>query len=149
MSQPDAALEDLANLTAATEALVRLRSGLLWSGHEGCEIERLLPLLARKAVAATKRALFKPPPPAEPRHQAPDDLLTRVANLPLREARAIFEAAYLAAQVIRCRGNVAAAAEAIGMERVALYRKLAKLDVAIQREPGRMRSRRKNANERP
>ena len=45
-------------------------------------------------------------------------------NLPLREAREIFEREYLLAQVNRFGGNISRTAEFVGMERSALHRKL-------------------------
>ncbi len=44
--------------------------------------------------------------------------------LPLREAREAFERAYLEAQLTRFSGNISRTAQAIGMERSALHRKL-------------------------
>jgi two-component system nitrogen regulation response regulator NtrX len=45
-------------------------------------------------------------------------------SLPLKEARGLFEREYLAAHLRRFDGNIAQAAEHIGMERTALYRKV-------------------------
>jgi DNA-binding NtrC family response regulator len=137
--RPDPALQDLANVAAASEALARLTQmgGPLWGTAAAGQIKQLLPRLARKAVATA--ATFLPPPPVSPPAPALDPLLERVAALSLREARAIFEGAYLAAQVVRHKGNVTAAAVAAGMERSALHRKLALLGVEVRREPGRIR----------
>jgi hypothetical protein len=157
--QPDPAVQDLANLAVASEALARLASinnGVFWGTETAAEIARLLPRLGRKLTGAAHRAAtfqFPPvvtaPPSSEmlpvplPSAPAVDPLLERVAMLPLREARAIFEAAYLAAVVVRHKGNVQAASKAAGMERSALHRKLKELGVEVQREPGRTRARRK------
>ena len=42
-------------------------------------------------------------------------------ELPLREAREIFEREYLSRQLELCRGNVSRLAERVGMERTHLY----------------------------
>jgi two-component system nitrogen regulation response regulator NtrX len=50
-------------------------------------------------------------------------------NLPLREAREIFEKDYLLAQISRFSGNISRTSEFIGMERSALHRKLKTLGI--------------------
>jgi len=50
-------------------------------------------------------------------------------NLPLREAREVFEREYLIAQINRFSGNISRTAEFIGMERSALHRKLKSLAI--------------------
>jgi two-component system nitrogen regulation response regulator NtrX len=52
-----------------------------------------------------------------------------VANLPLREAREVFEREYLVAQINRFGGNISRTAGFVGMERSALHRKLKSLGV--------------------
>jgi two-component system, NtrC family, nitrogen regulation response regulator NtrX len=51
-------------------------------------------------------------------------------DMPLREAREIFEKQYLSAQLIRFDHNITKMAMAIGMERSALHRKLKSLNIA-------------------
>ena len=151
--QPDPALQDLINLAAASEALGRLVNvPPYFGGREGQELRQLVPLLARKTVVAAKRALRLQPPavigaPAtvvEPSLPA-DDLLARVASLPLRPARAVFETAFLARQVVRHKGNLSSAADFCGMERSAFYRKLRGLGIigTFERLPGRTRHRKR------
>lgn len=53
----------------------------------------------------------------------------KLMNLPLREAREVFEREYLMAQVSRFGGNISRTAEFIGMERSALHRKLKSLGI--------------------
>ncbi len=53
-----------------------------------------------------------------------------ILNLPLREAREIFEREYMLAQLAKFSGNVSQTASFIGMERSALHRKLRLLSVA-------------------
>jgi DNA-binding NtrC family response regulator len=111
----------------------------LWGSDEADQIKRMLPRLARKTVAATRRALhFQVPAVIEV--PAVDPLLERVADMSLRKARAVFEAAYLARQVVRHKGNISAAADAIGMERSALSRKLAGLGIIAGRTRHRKRT---------
>ncbi|TWT10726.1 sigma-54 dependent transcriptional regulator [Reyranella sp. CPCC 100927] len=52
-----------------------------------------------------------------------------VMQLPLREAREVFEREYLMAQVTRFGGNISRTASFVGMERSALHRKLKSLGV--------------------
>jgi two-component system nitrogen regulation response regulator NtrX len=52
-----------------------------------------------------------------------------IMQLPLREAREVFEREYLMAQVTRFGGNISRTANFIGMERSALHRKLKSLGV--------------------
>ncbi|MBL0941602.1 MAG: sigma-54-dependent Fis family transcriptional regulator [Alphaproteobacteria bacterium] len=52
-----------------------------------------------------------------------------ILNLPLREAREIFERQYLLSQVSRFAGNISQTASFVGMERSALHRKLRSLGV--------------------
>ncbi|MEC9234608.1 MAG: sigma-54 dependent transcriptional regulator [Pseudomonadota bacterium] len=59
-----------------------------------------------------------------------EDLLA----MPLKDARASFERDYLSAQIQRFNGNITKAAEAIGMERSALHRKIKSLDIHPQDE---------------
>ena len=49
--------------------------------------------------------------------------------LPLREAREVFERAYLQQQLLLCGGKVGQLAKRVGMERTHLYRKLRSLGV--------------------
>ncbi|MET3560473.1 two-component system nitrogen regulation response regulator NtrX [Bartonella japonica] len=53
-----------------------------------------------------------------------------IMDLPLREARELFEKRYLEAQIGRLGGNISRTAEFIGMERSALHRKLKALGVS-------------------
>ena len=50
-------------------------------------------------------------------------------NLPLRDARGVFEKDYLKAQVTRFEGNISRTADFVGMERSALHRKLKSMGI--------------------
>ena len=62
--------------------------------------------------------------------------LASALELPLREAREIFEREYLLAQINRFGGNISRTAEFVGMERSALHRKLRALGVSSQERTG-------------
>ena len=71
-----------------------------------------------------------------PGGSVPDDgelglggIMGMVPNLPLREARELFEREYLIAQINRFGGNISRTASFVGMERSALHRKLKLLGV--------------------
>lgn len=63
-----------------------------------------------------------------------DSILERSLNMPLREAREVFEKHYLIAQLARFKGNISKTAQFIGMERSALHRKMRSLEVENQRD---------------
>lgn len=67
-----------------------------------------------------------PPEISMPANLRPDSH-AEMMNLPLREAREIFEREYLLAQMNRFNGNVSRTANFVGMERSALHRKLKSL----------------------
>ena len=77
--------------------------------------------------------------PPEVRNQLPgvayansndaDGLGGRLMDLPLRDAREMFEREYLQSQVNRFGGNISKTAQFIGMERSALHRKLKSLKI--------------------
>jgi two-component system nitrogen regulation response regulator NtrX len=54
-----------------------------------------------------------------------------LVNTPLKEARELFEAQYLTAQLERFEGNIAKTADFIEMDRTALYRKLKMLNISF------------------
>ncbi|WP_407965023.1 sigma-54-dependent transcriptional regulator [Bartonella sp. C271] len=91
-------------------------------------IERLLILVRDDDGPITKELL-----PAE----VSDSILhiqmdtdKNIMDLPLREARELFEKRYLMTQIERLGGNISRTAEFIGMERSALHRKLKVLGVS-------------------
>ena len=50
-----------------------------------------------------------------------------ILNLPLREAREVFERDFISAQLMRFGGNISRTASHVGMERSALHRKIKSL----------------------
>ncbi len=86
-------------------------------------IERLMIICGTgDASEITPDMLPKDTPPSAQDDGAFD--MEKLLALPLREARESFERAYLAAQLTRFSGNISRTAQAIGMERSALHRKL-------------------------
>ena len=74
------------------------------------------------------------------RQTGPDEgrivLAARLATLPLREARELFEREYLLTQINRFGGNISRTATFVGMERSALHRKLKSLGVVTTAKSG-------------
>jgi two-component system nitrogen regulation response regulator NtrX len=69
-------------------------------------------------------------------HAGGDGLDATLVNLPLREAREVFERDYLIAQINRFGGNISKTATFVGMERSALHRKLKSLGVVTTSRGG-------------
>ena len=53
-------------------------------------------------------------------------------NLPIKDARRIFEKNYLETQLNRFKGNIAKTSSFVGMDRSALHRKLKELNINIK-----------------
>jgi two-component system, NtrC family, nitrogen regulation response regulator NtrX len=92
-------------------------------------VERLMILAAGDPEAALTASMLPSEigalVPTTPNGQGGEKLM----NLPLREAREVFEREYLFAQISRFGGNISRTAEFVGMERSALHRKLKSLQV--------------------
>ena len=54
-------------------------------------------------------------------------------NLPIKDARKIFEKKYLETQLFRFKGNIAQTSTFVGMDRSALHRKIKELDIKIKK----------------
>ncbi|WP_074380786.1 sigma-54-dependent transcriptional regulator [Bartonella doshiae] len=91
-------------------------------------IERLLILVRDGDDPITTEFLPTEVSDSLPRFQMDSD--ESIMELPLREARELFEKRYLEAQIGRLGGNISRTAEFIGMERSALHRKLKALGVS-------------------
>ncbi|MCZ2203750.1 nitrogen assimilation response regulator NtrX [Bartonella sp. A05] len=91
-------------------------------------IERILILLRDSDGPITAELLPVDVNDSLPRIQMDAD--ENIMDLPLREARELFERRYLVAQIERLGGNISRTAEFIGMERSALHRKLKALGVS-------------------
>ncbi|EJF86972.1 hypothetical protein ME1_01328 [Bartonella vinsonii subsp. arupensis OK-94-513] len=91
-------------------------------------IERLLILVRDGDGPITAEFLPSEVSDSLPRIQMDTD--EGIMDLPLREARELFEKRYLVAQIGRLGGNISRTAEFIGMERSALHRKLKALGVS-------------------
>ncbi len=57
-------------------------------------------------------------------------------DLPLRDARDAFERAYFEYHIARAGGNISRVADAVGLERTHLYRKLKQLGIRLARKNG-------------
>jgi hypothetical protein len=129
-------------------------------GREAQEAMNLVGPLARRAINIG-RALLQPsavvtPPPqphcpargvdlaSDPAPSGPDRQPLPPSsgeqppsgNVTLREAREVWEREWITARLRDFKGNVKATAAAIGMERVALLRKIRQLGIPVTREPG-------------
>lgn len=62
------------------------------------------------------------------------DMMEKAVQMPLRQARELFEKNYLSNQLVRFSGNVSRTADFVGMERSALHRKLKSLGVETRAE---------------
>lgn len=92
-----------------------------------------LMIMAPGPSSAPIRAAMLPPEivhgaPALPALDGAADLL----SLPLREARELFEARYLQAQLVRFANNVSRTAQFVGLDRSALHRKLKQLGIHLE-----------------
>ena len=54
-------------------------------------------------------------------------------NLPIKDARKIFEKKYLETQLNRFKGNIAKTSTFVGMDRSALHRKIKELDIKFRK----------------
>ena len=52
-------------------------------------------------------------------------------NLPLKDARKVFEKKYIESQLLRFKGNIARTSAFVGMDRSALHRKIKELNIEI------------------
>jgi len=66
----------------------------------------------------------------EPRPSAPAEVMPVSMEQPLREARDDFERMYFAHHIAKAGGNMSRVAEAVGLERTHLYRKLKQLGIS-------------------
>ena len=67
--------------------------------------------------------------PVDTSRQISSGIEETIINLPLRDAREVFEREYLLAQINRFGGNISKTAIFVGMERSALHRKMKTLDI--------------------
>ncbi len=58
-----------------------------------------------------------------------DDFMQTALDLPLRDAREVFETLYIKSQITRFDGNISKTSDFIGMERSALHRKIRSLNI--------------------
>jgi len=92
-------------------------------------VQRLLILTSNEEIGDTDVAAALG---AQKAIVSPQTMPTLLFDLPLREARDQFEKAYLEHYLKRTGGNVSEVADAVGMERTHLYRKLKGLGIDIR-----------------
>lgn len=112
-----------------SEESINALQAMDWPGN----IRQLRNIVERILILADDSDVIEP---AELQGQSANghggDALTlgpRIAALPLREARELFEREYLINQINRFGGNISRTAQFVGMERSALHRKLKSLGV--------------------
>ncbi len=114
------------------DALIALRA-YLWPGNAR-QLRNVVDWLLIMAGGESHEAIGSGMLPSEITQATPAvlsmDRSAEFMNLPLREARELFEREYLLAQVGRYAGNISRTAEFVGMERSALHRKLRSLGVS-------------------
>ncbi len=106
--------------------------------HGGKEISPdLLPPELRECGASSSGPGGHHAPQGEPSPDETDAILLRMSDLgndDLKSARSLFEARFLKAKLRQYGGNISRLAEAVGLERSYLYRKLRSVDVNVQDE---------------
>ena len=116
----------------STAALNALRN-YDWPGNLA-ELKSLVQTLALTAASEqismedVDRVLPRPAPPPAPTQSLQLDL-------PLRDARDAFERVYFEHHIAKEGGNISRVADAVGLERTHLYRKLKQLGVRLARKP--------------
>ncbi len=103
-----------------------------WPGN----IRELKNMVSRLLILGADEEITLPEVEAQLPSDAPSDeplVKQDLLSMPLREARELFERAYLQQQLILCGGKVGQLAKRIGMERTHLYRKLRSLGVDYRR----------------
>ncbi len=112
------------------EAMAALRA-YAWPGN----VRELKNLIERLAILTPSEVIGPQHLPGHlvpERDQAPG--LTRVLAKPYREAKSEFERAYLLGKLEEFEGNVSLTAEAIGMERSHLHRKIKALKIEVPKK---------------
>jgi two-component system nitrogen regulation response regulator NtrX len=116
----------------STAALNALRN-YEWPGNLA-QLQSVVQTLAHTVPAAqidlddVERALPRPVAAPAAAHGLPLDL-------PLRDARDVFERLYFEHHIAKEGGNISRVAESVGLERTHLYRKLKQLGIKLARKP--------------
>ena len=116
-----------------TQEVLHALQGYSWPGNVR-QLKNVMEWIAIMTQSAEVSDITLDMLPSDIAHRLPSSLVSdrshEVLNLPLREAREIFEREYMLAQLAKFSGNVSQTAHFIGMERSALHRKLRLLSVA-------------------
>lgn len=128
------------NLTdrLSSSALVQIKE-YSWPGNirqlknfiEWLEIS-ILPKVEK--VAASDLAQYLTNESFDEDYNNSSDFMQNILDLPLREAREIFETQYIKSQITRFDGNISKTSDFIGMERSALHRKIRTLNINSAKE---------------
>lgn len=109
---------------------VEVLAGHDWPGNVR-ELKNLMERLAilTRAEIITPADLPQPYGQADPASADSPDLAAPLAEPTLRRAKSSFEKTYIQSQLARHNGNISATAEAIGVERSHLHKKIKALDI--------------------
>jgi DNA-binding NtrC family response regulator len=110
-------------------AVKATRLGALAFLEKPIRLQALLSEVENALRRAPLPVVVDAPAPAAPAEKRNTPAPVLDFTLPYREARTAFEREYLAFQLRRCGGRVALLADAIGLERTNLYRKLKELNL--------------------
>ena len=122
--------EGLVYRDISEEALAKLQT-LKWPGN----IRQLKNTIERVLILGQENGVIMPNeiPDVDTESNigkpSPGFINSNFINLPLREAREVFEREYLITQIERFSGNISRTAQFVGMERSALHRKIKTLDI--------------------
>jgi two-component system nitrogen regulation response regulator NtrX len=115
-----------------TEEVLTSLQGYAWPGNIR-QLKNVMEWIVIMTQSANVDEITLDMLPSDIAHRLPStvtaDRANEILNLPLREAREIFEREYMLAQLSKFSGNVSQTAHFIGMERSALHRKLRLLSV--------------------
>lgn len=111
-----------------TKEAIQLLYNCLWPGNV-----RQLENAIERAVVLTEESSIGPEAFSEAALAPADNVLTTIMQLPMREARAVFEKQYLLANLRRHHGNVTQAARQVGLPRQNFHRKMKRLGLSCIR----------------
>jgi two-component system nitrogen regulation response regulator NtrX len=119
-----------------TTAALNVLRNYDWPGNLA-QLQSVVQTLALTALSdqITLEDVTRVLPQPAPLPMAPAVALGLPFDLPLRDARDAFERVYFEHHIAREGGNISRVAEAVGLERTHLYRKLKQLGIRLNRKP--------------